>query len=160
MKEWKALEDIGFKVQFKDDYIEVTRKQSWLDWFRLVIIIVFVTFLVASILYNTYSIGMLALLAPLIISLIYLQLRIYLFKLKFAPTIYEITELNYEYNKRQVPLNNIKDFIKVKGPFLAETHIYAIDYKNEMFKLLTTSSKYTKANEVLAALKNHLKENQ
>ena len=74
-------------------------------------------------------------------------------------TIYEITELNYEYNKRQVPLNNIKDFIKVKGPFLAETHIYAIDYKNEMFKLLTTSSKYTKANEVLAALKNNLKEN-
>lgn len=157
IKEWEQLEEIGFKVRIKDDYIEVTRKHSWLEWLTLIILFTF--FLLAFVNSILGEIGYAIILGTLGLWISYFQLRIFLFKLQFASNSCEITEFNYAYDKSQVSLTNIKDFIIGKGPFLAEINVYAINQNNEMFKLLSTSSKYIKAREILEQLCFKLKNN-
>lgn len=156
-KEWEHLEEIGFRVRFKDDYIEVTRKHSWLEWIVLIILLIFISLVVVNFILGEIEYAVI--LGTLALWISYLQLRIFLFKLKFTSSIYEITELNYEYSVRQVSLISIKDFIIRTGPFLAEINVYTVNQNNEMFKLLSTNSKYTNARETLEKLCFKLKEN-
>lgn len=154
LNDWKILEEIGFKVNQKNDGIIISRKLHPLDWAVIPIILVNLILVPAGFLQGHLFFGIIF--SLITARLIYHICRIIFFKLHLKSDYLKVSALNWNYDKRSIHPSEIKKIIIGKSPLLSEIHMYGILKHQEKFKLLSTSSKYYKAREIFKGIKKKL----